>query len=233
MKTNRPRMPRRDLDEVLSTVQFEPDSAFTERLHARLLRSIPAAVHPIQPTPGANGRHRPAARRGNYTRDEEPVLMSKSRLIPAFAIGLIAVLAVALAVVVLPRQSGTASPAADPAAVVQAAFEALNAGDIDTMMSYYADDALLIDDLGTWEGKEAIRRHYVDNPRASGDVQITPSNFRVEGDVVYYSYRITRNGNFVTDGDDGLMIVVDGRILYDGVAGRVPQDLLAAHLSGG
>ena len=49
------------------------------------------------------------------------------------------------------------------------------------------------------------------------------SNFRVHGDRVVYDYRLTADpGGIVATGNNGLDIVKDGKIVYDGTEATKP-----------
>ena len=87
----------------------------------------------------------------------------------------------------------------DPLSIVNAWFEALNAGDIDAALSYLADDAVVTmvppatpGDDGIFTGKEEIRGWYEGLVAAEGVASL--SDCQVEGETVACIDTYTDNG---------------------------------------
>jgi uncharacterized protein (TIGR02246 family) len=71
----------------------------------------------------------------------------------------------------------------DPEAVVTAVFEAMNAGDVETALSYYADDAVFdVVPFSTHTGKEEIRAYFEEAAALNAATEY--ENLQVEGDTV-------------------------------------------------
>ena len=120
---------------------------------------------------------------------------------------------------------GSASASGDSAEIVKAFFDDLNAHQIDKAMRYVAPDAVFDEPIGTFTGRAAIRgllRREVFRDR----IVVHHSNFRVHGDRVVYDYRLTQYPfGIVAAGTDGLDIVKDGKIVWDGTVGTAPKSL--------
>jgi limonene-1,2-epoxide hydrolase len=110
----------------------------------------------------------------------------------------------------------------DPVQIVKAFFDDMNAGQIDKAMRYVSPKAVFDEPIGTFRGRAAIRgllRREVFRDR----IVVHHSNFRVHGDRVVYDYRLTQDpGGTVAAGTDGLDIVKDGKIVFDGTVSTGP-----------
>jgi ketosteroid isomerase-like protein len=102
----------------------------------------------------------------------------------------------------------------DPVAIVQAAYDRLSEGDVDGFMKFFSDDAVQISPGGRFAGPEAIREHME---------QLVSQHYRFElrdlssnGYDVTYASREYQNDTYITSDDDGLTVVVDDRIIFDG-----------------
>ena len=71
-----------------------------------------------------------------------------------------------------------------------------NSGDLDGLVSTYAEDGVEVTPLGTFEGREAIRHRMVDLQAAFPDMNLTPVAWVEEGDAVVmeYTWSGTHNG---------------------------------------
>ncbi len=98
--------------------------------------------------------------------------------------------------------------------VVQKYYEALNAKKLDLAMSFIASDALFINPTGTYEGAEAIRESLT-GLNADG-ITFDLSNFRNTDGKIIYDYKVLQGGNLLDQGTNGLTIVKDGMIVFDG-----------------
>jgi limonene-1,2-epoxide hydrolase len=118
---------------------------------------------------------------------------------------------------------GEGRPASgDPAQIVKAFFDDLNAHQIDKAMRYVSPKAVFDEPIGRFAGRAAIRgllRREVYRDRTV----FHHSNFRVHGDRVVYDFRLTQDpGGIVAAGNNGLDIVKDGKIVYDGTEATKP-----------
>ncbi len=116
-----------------------------------------------------------------------------------------------------PLISCTSAKPTDPVAVIKAAYERLNAGDVDGYMVYISDNALIVDDSGRFEGAEAIR--------ADMEASVVPGKHRLElsdlshkGNVVSYTAKIYEGdpSRLVAYNVPGVAVVKDGLIIFDG-----------------
>jgi ketosteroid isomerase-like protein len=114
---------------------------------------------------------------------------------------------------VLSACGGGAAPT-DPEGVVRAFDEALSERDIDTAMSYVAEDATFINPLGKFSGSDAVRAH-LEEVYAGETLTFEITELRVEGAKVYTSYRLLQGGGEIASGNDGLTVVLNGKIVFD------------------
>jgi hypothetical protein len=107
------------------------------------------------------------------------------------------------------------TPTADPlqsAKVVQAFWDALETGDLETALVYLDDNAVCAGNC-YFKGKTTFRT-YLQGYLAGGFVTKI-SDVKNVGSIVTYSWAVYRNGIFVQSGDgDEIMHVEDGRIVY-------------------
>jgi hypothetical protein len=107
------------------------------------------------------------------------------------------------------------TPTNDPlssAKVVQAFWDALEANDIETAMTYVSDDIVCRGQC-YFKGKQ-IFRSYVQGYLDSGFVTKI-SDLKSIGSTVTYTWELYRNGLFIRRGeDDEIMEVEDGKIVY-------------------
>jgi len=104
--------------------------------------------------------------------------------------------------------------------VVQKYYEAVNAKDLDLAMSFIASDALFINPTGTYEGAEAIRAS-LEGLNTDG-ITFDLSNFRNTDGTIVYDYEVLQGGNVLDQGTNGLTVVKDGLIVFDGTEETVP-----------
>jgi ketosteroid isomerase-like protein len=98
--------------------------------------------------------------------------------------------------------------------VVQKYYEALNAKQLDLAMSFIASDALFINPTGTYEGAEAIRESLAG--LNTDGITFELSNFRNTLGKVVYDYKVLQAANLLDQGTNGLTMVKDGKIVFDG-----------------
>ena len=131
-------------------------------------------------------------------------------------VSLVAVLVLALV------GCGSTTPAStDPATIVKNYYDAIAAKDLDKVMSFLADDALLTNPQGKFQGKEAIRPYMqglIDDGFHSEN-----SNYRESNGEVRYDYKVYFGDELVDQNTDGLTIVQDGKIVFDGLEKDKPK----------
>lgn len=110
-----------------------------------------------------------------------------------------------------------AQPAAQntDVAVVQAYYAAVNDGDIDEAMSYVAEDAVFANPTGYYNGADEIRAGLVEGVIAPG-ITFDLTNFRGEGGRIVYDYEVLMGDTVLDSGTDGLTIVENSLIVFDG-----------------
>ena len=106
------------------------------------------------------------------------------------------------------------TPTLDPlqsAKIVQAFWDALEAGDLDTAMAYI-DEKASCSGYCYFKGKTAFRSYLQGYLEAGHSTRI--SDVKNVGSIVTYSWEVYRNGNFVQRGEgDEVMHVENGKIV--------------------
>jgi ketosteroid isomerase-like protein len=98
--------------------------------------------------------------------------------------------------------------------VVQKYYEALNTKKLELAMSFIAGEAVFINPTGTYEGTDAIRKSLAG--LNTDGITFDLSNFRnTEGRIVY-DYKVVQGANLLDQGTDGLTVVKNGLIVFDG-----------------
>jgi ketosteroid isomerase-like protein len=115
--------------------------------------------------------------------------------------------------------------AAEQVWVVQKYYEALNAKNLDLAMSYIAPEALFINPTGTYEGAEAIRESLAGLNKDG--ITFDLSNFRNTDGTIVYDYEVLQAGNVLDKGTNGLTVVRDGKIIFDGTEETNPATALS------
>jgi len=98
--------------------------------------------------------------------------------------------------------------------VVQKYYEALNAGKLDLAMSFIAPDALFINPTGSYEGADAIRESLAG--LNTDGITFDLRNFRNTDGRIVYDYKVMQSTNLLDQGTNGLTIVKDGMVIFDG-----------------
>jgi len=122
-----------------------------------------------------------------------------------YTVALISVLTVLLV-----SACASTQPITEPVAVVEAFFEALNEGDLDTAMSFVADDARFII-VAAYVGKADIRDFYQESLDLGFQAEL--SDLRAEGANVSWAQRTTIGGGtfegqLEADVQDGLIVLL-------------------------
>ena len=106
--------------------------------------------------------------------------------------------------------------------IVKAFFDDLNAHRVDKAMRYVSPKAVFDEPIGRFAGRAAVRR-LLEREVFRDRTVFHHSNFRVHGDRVVYDFRLTQDpGGIVAAGNNGLDIVKDGKIVYDGTEATKP-----------
>src|SRR6185295_7115519 len=98
--------------------------------------------------------------------------------------------------------------------VVQKYYEALNTKKLDLAMSFIAGEAVFINPTGTYEGTDAIRKSLAG--LNTDGITFDLSNFRNTEGKIAYDYKVVQGANLLDQGTDGLTIVKNGLIVFDG-----------------
>jgi ketosteroid isomerase-like protein len=113
------------------------------------------------------------------------------------------------------------SQVANTVAVVQAYYNAINAGDTEKALTYVADDAVFANPTGTYTRKDAIAESL--KQIAQDKVSFDLWDFTDDAGRVVYAYKVYSNGSLVDSGKDGLTIVENGLIIFDGTLATEPK----------
>jgi len=103
----------------------------------------------------------------------------------------------------------------DPVAVVQAAYDCLNQGDLDCYFKFISDDVVMHDSGGRAAGSQTIRDDMELN-FTPGEIRFELSDLSSNGSDVTYSLEIYEGDKLVRTYFNGLTVVVDGKIIFDG-----------------
>jgi hypothetical protein len=112
-----------------------------------------------------------------------------------------------------PTPTVVPTPTTDPqnsAKVVQAFWDALGAGDLETAMSY-VDDNIVCTGFCHFKGKVTFRTYL--QGYLEGGYVTKIGDLKTIGSIVTYSWEVTRNGLFVRRGDTEIMQVENGKIV--------------------
>jgi hypothetical protein len=107
----------------------------------------------------------------------------------------------------------------DPVSVVQTAYERLNKGDLDGFMEFVSDHIVIVDPNGRFAGREAVR-DFLKSTVVEGTHRYEISNLSREGNIVNYDINVYV-ANQLVDSGKGLDVVMDGRIVFEGVKGSL------------
>lgn len=123
---------------------------------------------------------------------------------------------VVLTLALLVSACGSSSSNSDPVAVLEAYETAWNAKDIDATMALFAEDAWETNGLGTFTGRDAIRRVYEQvMPTFSQDCK----NYKVDGNTVTYECFLQAYSGTNTSIEYYESVVENGLIKYNKLTG--------------
>ena len=105
----------------------------------------------------------------------------------------------------------------EPISVVQAFYAALNASDVDQALTFLAEEVVFATLHGKFSGKPAVAQLL--STLVTGGFTFTLTNLHHDAGRVRYAYRIFAHGTQIDAGDDGLALVCNGLITFDGTQG--------------
>jgi ketosteroid isomerase-like protein len=105
----------------------------------------------------------------------------------------------------------------NPEAVARSVYEAMNAGDVDTALSFYADDAVLdLGAFGSYSGKEVLRGQFEHEVALNASWKL--ADFQVEGNTVIFKSTYTSDDmralGITLEGTE-VITIQDGKIATD------------------
>jgi ketosteroid isomerase-like protein len=103
--------------------------------------------------------------------------------------------------------------------VVQKYYEALNAKKLDLAMAFIASDAVFINPTGTYKGAEAIQESL--KGLNTDGITFDLSNFRNTDGKIVYDYKVMQGATLLDQGTNGLTIIKDGLVVFDGTEDTV------------
>ncbi|MBE7433695.1 MAG: nuclear transport factor 2 family protein [Candidatus Dadabacteria bacterium] len=114
---------------------------------------------------------------------------------------------------------GSAAEADSPEiAVVKASVADWNAEDLEAALSHYADDAVVVNLLGTFAGKEKIRSLF---ESAIDEFTMDCRNYKVSGNTVSYECALLgRSDGKVFGGEKYEVVIENGLIVSDKYVGK-------------
>ncbi len=133
------------------------------------------------------------------------------------------VVVAALFVLLLAACGGAAESQADPTVIVQEFYQAIADGELDAAMSHVAEDALFINPTGTYTGKAEVRENI--SALIAGGLVFELRDLANDDGKVTYGYTLYIEGENVEEGDNGVTIVKDGKVVFDGLEESIPTAL--------
>jgi len=103
--------------------------------------------------------------------------------------------------------------------IVQAYYDALNTGDLESAMAFIDEDVVFINPNGTFVGVQAVRQSLDAGIRDKVTFDLT--NFKDAEGRVTYDYIVKVDGAAVETGTTGLTIVEASKIVFDGTTDTV------------
>ncbi len=108
------------------------------------------------------------------------------------------------------KKTATRMPSEEIVSVVRKLNEAISRGDMETLMSFYAEDATLISPNGEFQGKDAIRHNWTWSLETWQNVTTTETEFGVIGTGNKVAAEHTVEGTV-----DGTKVAVPIQCLYE------------------
>jgi ketosteroid isomerase-like protein len=103
----------------------------------------------------------------------------------------------------------------DAVIVLENYYDALTAGDLEKAMSFVDDNAVFIDPMGKYVGKENIRKVYAPQMNIGGRWEPSEINDVNGKGRLVYDFTAYLHDSAVYSGT-GLTVVKDGKIIFDG-----------------
>ena len=129
----------------------------------------------------------------------------------------------ALFVLLLAACGGATQAESDPTVIVQDFYRAIADGELEAAMSHVAEDALFINPTGTYTGKAEVRENI--SALVDGGFVFELRDLANDDGKVTYGYTLYIGGENVEEGDNGVTIVKDGKIVFDGLEEGIPAAL--------
>lgn len=129
----------------------------------------------------------------------------------------------AIFLLLLSACGGMAQNEPDPVTVVQEFYTAIAEKQLETAMSHVADDALFINPTGTYTGKDEVRENI--SALIDGGFVFELRDLVNTDGKVNYGYTLYIDGEAVEEGDNGVTIVKDGKVVFDGLEEGIPAAL--------
>jgi ketosteroid isomerase-like protein len=98
--------------------------------------------------------------------------------------------------------------------VVQAYYAAVNAADIDQAATFLAQDVVFINPTGSYSGLDAVRKSL--DAQSGEGLTFDLSKLKDDNGRVTYDYAVKVGDTVLDSGTNGLTIVKDGKIVFDG-----------------
>ena len=115
----------------------------------------------------------------------------------------------------------TSTTPPSPTSIVQSYYAAINGKKLDEALNYLHNDILLTTPNGKTQGKDAVSKYLAQ--MLKDDFKSENSNYREKNGEVRYDYIVYFGGSEVDRNTNGLTIVKDGKIIFDGLDGDQPK----------
>lgn len=109
----------------------------------------------------------------------------------------------------------------DPTTIVKEYYAAINSKNLDKALSLLADNVIATAPSSKLQGKEAIRKVLQEN--MASNFRSENSNYRESNGEVRYDYIVYFGSSEIDRNTDGLTIVKNGKIVFDGLERDKPQ----------
>lgn len=126
-----------------------------------------------------------------------------------------------LALLACGSATASAQTAKDPIPVVKAFVDAFNAGQLAKIMSLCADDIVEVSPEGRFQGKEAARLYF--KTLIDRSFRWEAANYRETKGEVRFEYKWYIGPTLAGAGSDGLVIVKNGKVVFDGLEKDKPK----------
>jgi hypothetical protein len=128
----------------------------------------------------------------------------------------------ALVFIFLLSSAGCTPKPKDAITIVKEYYVAMNAHDVDKAMSYLAEDAIVCCSTLTGETLQGSNIRAMLIEVFGYNTSYVNSDYSEKDGEVRYTYTVTAGSKEVGSGSDGLTIVKNGKIIFDGVESNKP-----------